>query len=276
MSLTDTLSFTLQILVAGGKNLIAINLTWQIESGARETTGRAEGSDAGLGSRARMRIQPDLEFQPHLESPLTWGSIAPGAGGLHLPLQLWVKTPQVSIKQAHFFQSLLNSSYQQSINILIAFANESGPALHAVLQCCQCLLLPCCCTQSGTLAISHWKGGILVAKVRLGKQHCYHVHQAGLRGKEKSSQRGKCNITQYEKNSEISSSIDVAVQITFKCWYERKKIFFHIYMHRKNKNNISPYHKVNRTQHRFFFFSLRKDLFYTYTFIEKMMEGHTI
>lgn len=96
-SLTDRLSFTLLIFIAGKKiwqQLILLD-KWR---GNPERQQGVLTAAMEVGSRAGIRIQSDLSGTP-LEG------IASAAGGLHLPLQMWVKPPCGPVKITCFSSS---------------------------------------------------------------------------------------------------------------------------------------------------------------------------
>lgn len=101
--LTDLLGFSLLMMVAGGENRTTINLTWQIESRARETAECDEGSDvAGQQSQDKNSIWPDWDSSGgHC---FRWRRVTPALAA--------VSKDTISIHKENtlfFFQFLLNS-----------------------------------------------------------------------------------------------------------------------------------------------------------------------
>lgn len=156
-----------------------------MESRARETAGCAEGSDA-----AGWQSQDENPVWPDWGSP--GGGIASGTGGLQLPLQLWAKAPWVSIKKAHFFQFLLNSTktvnkYSYHFRKWVRFCLTQGMAM---LSMSTPPMLPHTEQHSGYLAPKRRYFSRKNKTWWAAQQHCYHAHQAGP-GVRRKADRGE-------------------------------------------------------------------------------------
>lgn len=102
-SLADVLGFTLLISAAGRKIWLQLILLDKRRVEPERQQGVLKGA-----------IQLGWEFR--LTRPGLPGSIPSGAGGLHLPLQPWVKTPQAPIKQARFCSSSCSTLTTNTVN----------------------------------------------------------------------------------------------------------------------------------------------------------------
>lgn len=124
-----------------------------MERKSRETAGCADSSDGG-----GQQSWDQNSVWPEWNSP---GGHCLSCRWVTPPFADLSKTTTSACKNHMLFQFLVNFYHQHRQQISLSLSQMSH-SLHTQLKCCQSLFLPCCSMQSGTLAISHWKGDILV------------------------------------------------------------------------------------------------------------------